>query len=154
MPCPSLCSVYTSAFFWKLIIWTRKKVFGENPIKSDVPWQKCDLLDGFLSPLHYMSPFRTRVVLWGDTLAKSTRVFFLKRLLVWQHMSQMHSGLSSFLHYSAWNKSSPDICLWCLLVCPLPSSLRFLPDLSSSSEDSIWRKSFLKSEDVKSLGNF
>ena len=39
------------------------KVFGENRIKSDVPWQKCDLLDGFLSPLHYMSPFRPRVVL-------------------------------------------------------------------------------------------
>lgn len=119
--------------------------FGENRIKSDVPWQKCDLLDGFLSPLHYMSPFRSRVVLWGDTLGKSTPVFFSKHLLVWQHMSQMPSGLSSFLCTFLFETSSYLTCVsdafWFVPFLHLcVSSPTFLPPQKIASDEKVsWK---------------
>ena len=85
---------------------------------------------------------------------KHSNILFETSLRLTSYVPDAFWFVQFSLHFSVWNKFLPDMCLWCLLVCPLPSSLRFLPDLSSSSEDSIWRKSFLKSKDVKSLGNF
>ena len=78
-------------------IWI--KSFRKNHTKSDVPWQKWDLIDGFLSFPHYLSPFGTKGVIWGDISAKSLQIYFVKIFLTW-HMSLMPSGLSSSLFSS------------------------------------------------------